>query len=310
MEPYLPLRDQIAAASAGSFWMAIAIALLLCAISLWFAISALRRKFAITGTATSLIRSAAQGYVELEGYGELLDGEPIIAPLSQRRCTWYRYKVEQRRDRDSRGRRESEWEVIDQGVSEALFQLVDTSGRCVVDPDGATVTPTVRSVWYGHSARPDGPNAPRFSFGQRYRFSEERMHPGDPLFAMGLFLTAGGAGSALPNDGEIRDLIRIWKADQEELLRRFDKDRDGTIDVTEWEAVRAAAIAEVVARSPGTQAPAVDVLRATGDPRRPFLLAAQFQEDLIRRLTWQGGGALAFALAAAIAIFWAVSLRL
>ena len=309
MDPYLPLGDQIAAAPTGSFWVAIAIAAALCILAALFAVSALRRRYAITGTATSLIRSAAQGYVELEGYGELLDGEPIIAPLSQRRCTWYRYKIERRRDRVSGSRRESEWEVVDQGISDALFQLVDSSGRCVVDPDGAQVSPSVRRVWYGDSARPDGPNAPRWAFGQRFRFSEERMHPGDPLFAIGMFITAGGAGSALPSDSEIRDLIRIWKADQETLLERFDTNRDGAIDVREWEAVRTAATEEVVARSPGTQAPAVDVLRATGDANRPFVLAAMFQEDLVRRLGWQAMGGLAFAVVIAIGIFWAITVR-
>ncbi|MCC6202023.1 MAG: hypothetical protein IT494_03350 [Gammaproteobacteria bacterium] len=309
MSQYQVLRDQIATAPAASFWVAIAIAALLGTIALFFAAGALRRRFAITGTPTSLIRSAAQGYVEFEGHGELLDGEPIIAPLSQRHCTWFRYKIEQRRERVSGGRRESEWQVIEQGVSDALFQLVDSSGRCVVDPDGATVTPSVRRVWYGTSARPDGPNAPRFSFGQRYRFSEERMHSGDPLFAIGMFLTAGGAGAALPNAAEIRDLIRLWKVNQEELLRRFDRTRDGTIDATEWEAVRAAAIAEVTARSPATLAPAVDVLRASGDPGRPFVLAAMSQEDLIRRLGWQALGGLTVALAVAVGIFWAITLR-
>lgn len=135
------------------------------------------------------------------------------------------------------------------------------------------------------------------------------MLPGDTLYAIGMFSTAGGAGAALPPEAEIRDLIRAWKADQESLLQRFDTDRDGTIDVDEWQAVRAVAATEVAERSPGSQPPAVEVLGATKDPSRPFLLAATHQEDLVRRLHWQSIGALSFALIAVVSIFWAISIR-
>ena len=56
-------------------------------------------------TPTSKIRSAAQGYVELSGHGELMEGPKIIAPLTSKYCTWYSYKVEERR----RSGKNSQW---------------------------------------------------------------------------------------------------------------------------------------------------------------------------------------------------------
>ena len=64
----------------------------------WFLISfiTLHRKRIIEDTPTSKIRSAAQGYVELVGYGQLMDGQPIVAPpLTGTICTWYDYSVDE-----------------------------------------------------------------------------------------------------------------------------------------------------------------------------------------------------------------------
>ena len=49
----------------------------------------------VEDTPTAKIRSAPQGYVELEGVGKLMDGPPIIAKLSGLPCVWFRYKIEE-----------------------------------------------------------------------------------------------------------------------------------------------------------------------------------------------------------------------
>ena len=56
----------------------------------------------------SKIRSAAQGYVKLQGVTELLDGDPIEAPLSLRTCVWFRYAIEHgEQSTSARGRTET-----------------------------------------------------------------------------------------------------------------------------------------------------------------------------------------------------------
>ena len=75
---------------------------------------------------TSKIRSAAQGYVELIGYGQLMGGEPIIAPLSRTPCTWYQYRIEEKQIRWESNRRHSKWQLVESGTSDNLFLLVES----------------------------------------------------------------------------------------------------------------------------------------------------------------------------------------
>ncbi|HEY1992361.1 MAG TPA: hypothetical protein VGH71_07845, partial [Gammaproteobacteria bacterium] len=55
-----------------------------------------RRLRIIAETPKSLIRSAAQGYVELQGIARLMPGPPIVAPLTGKRCVWWSYRIERR----------------------------------------------------------------------------------------------------------------------------------------------------------------------------------------------------------------------
>ncbi len=87
-----------------AFWFLIALIAAAAVAGFYFAFRFLRRARIIRDTPTSKIRSAAQGYLELEGRGELMEGEPIVAPLTGQTCTWYRYKVEKREVRYSNGK--------------------------------------------------------------------------------------------------------------------------------------------------------------------------------------------------------------
>lgn len=139
--------NSIQQAQTGEFWF-VAIVCTLTAIGAFIgAFVYLKRKRVIEDTPTSLIRSAPQGYIELQGMADLMDGEPIHAPLSMKLCGWYKYKVEHRETHYSNGKRTTRWATVDQGTSEELFYLVDTSGHCAIDPEGAVVTPTHRNVW-------------------------------------------------------------------------------------------------------------------------------------------------------------------
>src|SRR5512145_738907 len=70
-------------------------------VSLFAWYSALHRLRMVSGTPTSRIGSAAQGYVELVGHGEKY-GTPTIARYSNLPCLWCRYKLERRRS-DGKG---------------------------------------------------------------------------------------------------------------------------------------------------------------------------------------------------------------
>ena len=76
------------------------------------------RRRLIEDMPTSRIRSATQGYVELEGRARLMDGPPILSPLTHVECAWYRFKVEKREEDNGNRHR---WVVIRQGSSSSLF---------------------------------------------------------------------------------------------------------------------------------------------------------------------------------------------
>ncbi len=249
----------------------------------YFGVSALYRSRLIADTPTSKVRSAAQGYVELEGVARMMPGEPIYAPLSGKPCVWYSYSVEQK-GRGLSGRSEG-WGTLESGVSEAIFHLADGTGVCIVDPDGAKVTPSIRLSWCGDSPRPlYTPNTTGFwsrlfSFGA-YRYTESRLHDHDRLYAIGQFRGLGDAGAVSVSEAT-RDLLSAWKRDRTGLLQRFDANGDGKIDMEEWENARRAAEREVVATwRKRRQETEINLLNKPPDGR-PYILSSMTQDKLI-----------------------------
>lgn len=294
------------------FTLGVGFAALLSAGGLWGLIRFIRRVRLIEDTPTSRVRSAAQGYVELVGRGELMPGPPVISPLTGTTCTWYSYRIEERVR--SGGRDDStRWRTIQSGTSESLFLLVDETGECIVDPEGAEVTPSSKNVWYGNSSRWFGPPpSSRGLFGGgRFRFTERRMLPGDPLYAIGLFRSVGGATEIPDLNEEVRALLRAWKRDQAALVSTFDSDGDGQIDMEEWETVRRAAHQEVLKNhAERARAPASNLMERTHDSRRPYLLSVLPQQRMVRRFRLYAALSALLFLLAGTATVWMVTVRL
>ncbi|MBA1332790.1 hypothetical protein QQ73_17505, partial [Candidatus Endoriftia persephone str. Guaymas] len=100
-----------------TFWIWVNSLALLCLAALWFAFRNLSRARIIEDTPTSLIRSAHQGYVELNGTAATMQGEPILTPLTHVPCCWYRYRIERRHEKG--------WRTSQQGSSDGLFLIKD-----------------------------------------------------------------------------------------------------------------------------------------------------------------------------------------
>lgn len=194
---------------------------LMAAISLIAWRSTLRRRRVIADTPTSRIASAAQGYVELSGTGQPLDFPPLISHLTALPCLWYRYQVEERTN--------DKWRVVSSGESETSFLLDDGSGRCVVNVENAEILTSHKERWTTG----------------RFRHTEWKLLINDPVYALGEFRTLGGSRVELDAKRDLNELLADWKKDRHDLLRRFDLNKDGQIDMQEWALARQAARREV-----------------------------------------------------------------
>jgi hypothetical protein len=289
------------------FWP-IAIALIIISIASFFAaFYFFHRMRVMSDIPTSKIRSAAQGYLELVGRGELLEGPQIFAPLTGKVSTWYQFMIQERR----RTHKKNHWVTIEQGISDELFLIIDDTGKCVIDPEGASVIPSVTDTWYGSSPRPGKSTSSSFLAGRRYRYIEKRMHPGEPLYAIGLYQTVGGASAEFDTNSEVLDLIKEWKNDSEVLLKKYDANQDGQIDMQEWEQVRKAALEVVMQNHRDMKtAPAVNMLARTHDRRRPFILSSIPQEGLINRYRAYSYGLIILFFLAGTIVTWIINLRM
>lgn len=272
--------DLIRSAAAGRFWPAAAAVWGVCLGGFFLGWRFFRRLQVVQDTPKSLIRSAAQGYVELSGLSRLMPGDPILGPLTRMRCVWWSYSVEEHVGSGKNSR----WERVSNGKSGELFHIEDSTGRCVIDPDHAVVYPSAKNVWYGSSASPDtAPNMGMGSFGGRYRYTEARIDEGAPLYALGYFHTQGPI-SAGDIDDEVRQQLAAWKKDQAWLIRHFDANHDGQVDPQEWEAARAEARRLVLEQErDNLKRPPVDVLGRPPDGRE-FILSTLPRGKLEARL--------------------------
>lgn len=290
------------------FWLLVAGLAATAVYSFWYSFKAWTRNRVIEDTPTSRVRSAAQGYVELSGRGVLPPDAVNKAPLTGMPCTWWRYKIEERR---YSGRSRS-WTTLQSDTSAEPFLLDDGTGQCLIDPRGAEVFPGASDVWYGQSEWPEMhiPNGSGI-FGwlvdtfvtDKYRYTEYRLQPHEQLYAIGAFRSLGGVSVESP-DAAVTELLREWKQDQTTLLARFDSNHDGTLSGAEWDQARAAARKQVLdGRAAETRPPSLNVLADPADGRS-FLLAASDGESLAQRFRHRALAGIGGFVGSSAALTW------
>jgi len=238
------------AVEAGSRALWIASLSLIGAASLVAWIATYRRLRLVNDTPTSTIAAAAQGYVELSGRCAAGEGVPTLARYSQLPCAWHRYQMEEvHGDHDH---------TVESGQSDSSFLIVDATGTCVIDPEGAEITTARKDSW----VRGD------------YRYTEWILCLNEQVHVLGEFNTRFYQPSTAETSADLSALLAEWKRDRPGLLKRFDANNDGEIDLAEWEAVRQAARAEVEKNAGEMQAaPPMNGVRAPRDGR-PYLISA------------------------------------
>lgn len=316
----MSLSEQFLHLSQFEFWAL----LLFCALAapggFYYAFRWLGRARLIEDAPTARIRSAHQGYVELVGNARSMAGEPILAPLTGINCCWYRYKIEKRGNKN--------WRTVESDTSDGLFLLEDETGHCLIDPEGAEVTPSDRSVWHGNARYPLERQPRRQRVGRtplfrllgalnreicigRYRYTEERIYPGDRLYAIGQFKSLDDLDHRQSRAELTRELLRQWKQDRAQLLARFDLNRDGEIDRREWETARKAAQTQARLELAEQQRELIEhTLSAPDSSRHPFLLSTLADFELVRRYRLKAFGAMVLFFISGTTAVWLLGLRL
>jgi hypothetical protein len=286
------MLNNLDAIGSGYFWFWTLVLTALTLVAFYFTFRNLHRARLIEDTPTSRVRSAPQGYVELIGEAAMMAGEPVLAPLSGVHCCWWRYRIEKKGDKG--------WRRVRSNKSDNLFLLKDATGECIIDPQGATISPSEKLIWYGPNETPTaGPDrgkgainrkTERFglriqtsqTFGGDYRYTEETIVPGDPLYAIGLFHSIGEVDRMAMRNDLIKGRLHQWKADHATLLERFDHNRDGKIDMDEWESARRSAEREVTREQMKEDQQPLHTLSSTGSKRRPLLISTKAEFEMVR----------------------------
>lgn len=245
----------------------------------------------IEDTATSSIRSAPQGYVELEGHAQSLKGIECVGPLSNKPCCWYSYRLEVLKQRRVNNRVEKYWETLQEGASHHLFILEDGTGKCIICPVGAKMMPQFQKQWYRRELPIHLQKNSKKSFWNnlnigkpRYRFFEARVEFNDHLYVLGCFQTiplkenlveeknvnhvtaelnakAPGVGSALmPVLSEIVKINAEWKS----LAKNITK--DPSFEMPDYINV---------------------ITNKNLSPKQPYLISTFSQKELAKKYKWK-----------------------
>ncbi|MGB5737157.1 MAG: GIDE domain-containing protein [Thiohalocapsa sp.] len=257
----------------------------------------------VLDTPTARIRSAPQGYVELQGQAHP-QRALIPARLSGTPCVWYRYRIQERRRSTKHN---DNWVTIEQGDAGRPFILDDGTGRCLVDPAGASLKCRSTDVWYDSGTRSGTGLGAFFGQQRRYRKTEERIAQLEYVYVLGHFETP--RRGARERQQLTRHLLTQWKRDPERL-RHFDRNGDGEIDLEEWDAARAKA-SQLAEQSEGrlsAEPPLSRVVKAD-DARQPFVVSTEDEQDLIARLRLHAFGGTLGGLLIGIGLAFALSAR-
>lgn len=280
------------------FWLGAAVAIAIALFLFWRMACWYQHARLIQNIPTARIRSAPQGYIELIGQAGMMEGPVIFSPLSQTRCVWYSYKIEEKtREYSSKGRSRTRWRVVKQATSEEVFLLDDGTGECAIDPDDAQVITRDKRVWYKHDVVP-----PR-------RYTEWTILEGEPLYAMGLFKSVASVEDQTIRQ-QVSHKLREWKQDPNQLLHRYDTDNDGEINEQEWQRAREDATI-VVKRQIGQRAKVkqLSMMRSSPHKGQPYILSTIPEDELIARYQRHALAAMTGFLVLGTIIIWAMNQR-
>lgn len=145
----------------------------------------------------------------------------------------------------------------------APFEFKDDTGICTIDPSQAEIitarTDFYEEMWY------------------------EALYPGETLYVVGELTSLHYHDTQLTHSHAVNQILSHWKQDKAFMLRMFDKNQDGVIDMDEWEAVRNQA--EHHAKQYQEDAPKQAATHSIQKPGfgYPFIISNIHPDDLVIR---------------------------
>lgn len=189
------------------------------------------RLLKMTEAPISTIAAAAQGYIEL--YGKASCDKPLKTPYQGIPCVWYRAWVFANREEfdDDDSIDFTNNQLLDYSESQINFTLDDGTATCEVNPQGAEVIYFMARTWRKHN----------------HRYAEEYLPANKNLYVIGQLDTRKDILDDAKLNQYLRDKLADWKTRSQQLLNRFDQNRDGKIDMQEWQQARQEAHKQVLA---------------------------------------------------------------
>jgi hypothetical protein len=263
------------------FFIMLAFPLAMTALLVFVAIRTRSRVRMMAATPTSHVGMARAGRCELSGRAEAIDGITLRAPLTGAECCWWSARVE--KYTGGKGSDSGSWSTLREETSDAPFLLRDATGACVVPPVPEDRNP--KRVGPGESAE----GMLRISSGG-FRYREERIYAGDPLYALGDFVA-----EPWPADDEDDE----QEADEETGAGAAGESAPPEAEDPWFDAERLARLGARAATLPPRR-----ILRAS---RAPLLLSTTPEQKLaeVQELGWKAAlGIAAFTLALAGLLLW------
>ncbi len=225
------------------------------------------RLLKMTEAPISTIAAAAQGYIEL--YGKASCEKALKTPYQGIPCVWYRaWAFANREGDDEDGFDITNNQLLDYSESQTIFTLDDGTAKCEVNPQGAEVIHFMARTWRKNN----------------HRYAEEYLPAGKPLYVIGQLDTR----KDLLDDAQINQFLREkladWKTRPQQLLNRFDQNRDGQLDMHEWQQARQQAhqclLAEHANQAHNTNKSGIEYTLAKPASNQLFLISAISPQQL------------------------------
>ncbi len=282
----------------------------------------------VVDTPRSKIDTAAQGYVEFEGFAWPAGG--TVQSYENGEAVYYCFELQREYSTGSGKNRRTEWRTVSTFSHKEPFYVVDSTGVAVIDPLQGEINigeTRIRS-WNSIDAKDkerilasviDGPvdSFPPSTtlwglFASKFRVKESELRVGSPVYVSGDFRTVEQSAASITSGGLTAFTKKVFcgtNRNIKEATAALDTNRDGTVSAEEAKTgyAMAARIARMNGKTDAEESFAV-FGRLGSSVSHQLFVADAFESHLVGRMKsklWLqfAGGALLLAIGIGIPVY-------